>query len=70
MNLPLAEIKQRLADRYTAAELADAIDLDSSLFLDYFLTETMECIDSFDIEEELNEQSTLPHTVRSHGIPE
>lgn len=44
-------IKNRLADRYTAAELAEIIDLDVSLFLDYFLDECIECQDAFDIEE-------------------
>ena len=42
MNLPKALLKERLADRYTAAELADAIDLDATLFLDYFLDEVLE----------------------------
>ena len=42
MNLPKALLKERLADRYTAAELADAIDLDATLFLDYFLEEVLD----------------------------
>ena len=42
MNLPKALLKERLADRYTAAELADAIELDATLFLDYFLDEVLE----------------------------
>lgn len=51
MTLPREEIKARLADRYTAAELADAIELDASLFLDYFLDECIQHIDAMDIEE-------------------
>lgn len=51
MNLPREEIKVRLADRYTAAELADIIELDASLFLDYFLDECIQQIDAMNIEE-------------------
>jgi hypothetical protein len=52
MTLPREEIKARLADRYTAAELADAIDLDANLFLDYFLEEVLLMgIEALEIEE-------------------
>lgn len=55
MNLPREEIKARLVDRYTAAELADVIELDTGLFLDYFLDECIQYIDAMDIEEILDE---------------
>lgn len=54
MNLPKEVLKARLADRYTAAELADAIELDASLFLDYFLEEALQRLDVLDIEESID----------------
>ncbi len=58
MTLTKACIKARLADRYTAAELADMIELDTGLFLDYFLDECIEHLEAFDIEEDHSEYSS------------
>ena len=55
MTLTKECIKARLADRYTSAELADMIELDAGLFLDYFLDECIEQLEAFDIEEDYNE---------------
>ncbi len=51
MTLAKECIKARLTDRYTAAELADTIELDVTLFLDYFLDECIQKLEAFDIEE-------------------
>lgn len=58
MNLSKECIKNRLADRYTAAELADIIELDAGLFLDYFLDECIQQIDALNIEEDPDEYSS------------
>ncbi len=58
MTLSKECIKARLSDRYTAAELADMIDLDAGLFLDYFLDECIENLEAFDIEEDNNEHGS------------
>ncbi len=58
MTLAKECIKARLADRYTAAELADMIELDAGLFLDYFLDECIEQLEAFDIEEDSSEHNS------------
>lgn len=55
MTLPKECIKARLSDRYTAAELADILELDADVFLDSFLDECIEHLSDFDIEEDPDE---------------